>query len=75
MLPGPAQLAKKKELNLYAKAWMDDAHACALAKMPDGNTSLTFLGLRECKRVGNKGAVCLCASAALLVNSSVRLCT
>lgn len=55
-LPSASALAKKKELNLYAKDWMTDAQACSLAGMFKGNTATTFLGFRECKRVGDKGA-------------------
>ena len=64
-LPAPSVLAKKKELNLYAKTWMDDKQAIALSKMLTGNETLTFLGFRECKKVcksavGRRFPVCGC---------------
>ena len=64
-LPPPAILAQKKELNLYAKEWVNDSHVSSLAAALTDNKSLTFVGLRECRRVGNVGVCALAKSIAV----------
>jgi hypothetical protein len=55
-LPSPAVLGAKSELNLYQKEWCGDNEVIKLSKMLLGNKKLSFLGFRNCKRVGDKGA-------------------
>ena len=55
-LPSAAELAKKKELNLYNKAWVDNKQVTKVGRMLVTNCSLTFVGFRDCKAVGDPGA-------------------
>lgn len=59
VLPTTAQLATMRELNLYGKAWVGNHQAVTLAAALADNTSLTFLGFRECRQVSDAAAVAL----------------
>lgn len=61
-LPAPSVLANKKELNLYAKNWVRNSHARDIAAILQTNTSLTFVGFRECRGVGDAGAVAIASA-------------
>jgi hypothetical protein len=61
-LPTPSVLAKKKELNLYAKNWVRNSHLANVAAILRTNSSLTFVGFRECCGVSDMGAVAIAAS-------------
>lgn len=55
-LPSPQVASKLKELNFYSKKWMNDSQAEQLAKILEENQSITFVGFRECRQIGDKGA-------------------
>jgi len=69
-IPAPSVLAQKKELNLFAKSWVGSSQASAVAEALKSNTSLTFVGFRECRTVDNSGALAI--ADALRVNSTLR---
>lgn len=69
-LPSPSALDKLKELNLYSKKWMNDAACENLASMLSSNTSLTFIGFRECRQLGDKGAAAI--AKALSKNQTIK---
>lgn len=69
-IPAPSLLAKKKELNLFGKSWVRNSHVAEIAAILRTNTSLTFVGFRECCGVGDKGAASI--ASALEDNSTVK---
>jgi len=69
-LPPPAELQRRKELNLYNKEWVTDSHLANLAEQLATNISLTFLGFRECRNIGDAGVVAL--APALAQNLTVK---
>lgn len=69
-IPAPSVLATKKELNLYAKSWVRDSHVSEVAAILKQNSSLTFVGFRECRGVSDSGAVAI--AQALYDNSTVK---
>lgn len=68
-LPDRFELSKMKELNLFSKDWLGDSHAKYLAKLLAINVSLTFVGFRECRNLGDSGIVAL--AEALRQNKSI----
>mmetsp|Transcript_21202 Transcript_21202/g.25066 ORF Transcript_21202/g.25066 Transcript_21202/m.25066 type:complete len:297 (+) Transcript_21202:131-1021(+) len=69
-LPSESSLSKLKELNLFSKKWMNDSVCGNLALMLAENTSLTFVGFRECRQLGDKGAAAI--AQALEKNSTIK---
>lgn len=69
-IPAPSVLAKKKELNLFAKNWVRNAHVSEVADILKENTSLTFVGFRECRGISDQGAAAI--ASALLENSTLK---
>jgi hypothetical protein len=58
-IPSTNELSKKKELNLWNKQYVKNSHLSTIADSLKTNTSLTFLGFRECKGVSDNGAVAI----------------
>ncbi|CAE8682591.1 unnamed protein product [Polarella glacialis] len=63
-MPSAEQLSRKKELNMYGKVWVTDAHVADLAVALASNDSLSFLGFRECRLVSDSGAAALASVVA-----------
>lgn len=58
-IPSTNELSKKKELNLWNKQFVKNSHVCSIAESLKTNTSLTFLGFRECKGVSDNGVIAI----------------
>jgi hypothetical protein len=70
ILPAPAQLAKQKELNLFGKP-VENVHLITIADALKTNTTLKFVGFRECRNVTDAGAVAIAKS--LVLNGTVKM--
>ena len=69
-IPAAPVLAQKKELNLFAKSWVGNGQASAVAEALKSNSSLTFVGFRECRAVDDAGAMAI--AGALKCNKTLR---